>query len=194
MSNPEEEGKQKTKQKDKLQMLKEQTRVYVGETSRSIFERAGDHQQAAAAGQEDSHMMKHLTVTHPELQDPPKFIIRVVASFQDAMSSQLIEAVRIDLRGENVLNSKSEYSRCKVPKLVINRDEWSHNDGLKKKKDALVDNKKVEDDSLEMENALLSGGAAWDIGTKGTAKKRRSANPESKAKKKKMENLVGWGK
>ena len=44
-----------------------------------------------------------------------------------------------------------------------------------------------------MENALLSGGAARDIGTKGTAKKRRSANPESKAKKKKMEKLVGWG-
>ena len=113
-------------------MLKEQTGVYVGETSRSIFERAGEHRRDAAAGQDDSHKMKHWKVTHPELQDPPKFIIRVVASFQDAMSRQLSESVRIDLRGENVLNSKSEYSRCKVPRLLIKRDEWSNNDGLKK--------------------------------------------------------------
>ena len=100
------------------------------------------------------------------------------------MSRQLSEAVWIDLRGENVLNSKSEYSRCKVPRLVINKDEWSTNDGLKKKKDALVDSKKVEEDILVMENALLNGGAACDIGTKGAAKKRKSAKTEIKAKKK----------
>ena len=129
-------------------------------------------------------MMKHWKLSHSELQEPPKFNIKVVASLQDAMSRQLSEAVRIDLRGENVLNSKSEYSRCKVPRLVINKDEWSTNDGLKKKKVPLMDNKKVEEDILVMENALLNGGEACDIGTKGAAKKRKSAKTEIKAKKK----------
>jgi hypothetical protein len=39
--------------------------VYVGETSRSIFERAGEHRRDAVAGQEDSHMMKHWKLSHP---------------------------------------------------------------------------------------------------------------------------------
>ena len=65
-------------------------------------------------GKDDSHMIKHWRLSHPDLQEPPKFNIMVVASFQDAMSRQLSEAVRIDLRGENVLNSKSEYSKCKL--------------------------------------------------------------------------------
>ena len=37
----------------------------------------------------------------------------------------MAEAVRIDLRGENVLNSKSEYTRCRIPRLVIDQAEWS---------------------------------------------------------------------
>ena len=67
------------------------------------------------------------------------------------------------------------------------------NDGLKKKKDALVDSNKVEEDIMENENALLNGGAAWDKGSKGTVKKRKPAKTESKPKKRKMEKLVGWG-
>ena len=40
------------------------------------------------------------------------------------MSRQLCEAVRIDLRGAGVLNSKSEYSRCKVPRLTFEKEVW----------------------------------------------------------------------
>ena len=45
---------------------------------------------------------------------------------------------------------KSEYSRCKVPRLMINKEEWKENDGLKKKKDALVNAEEVEKEILEM--------------------------------------------
>ena len=77
--------------------------------------------------------------------------------------------------------------------MIINKEEWSMNDGLKKKKVALVDSKKVEEDIMEMENALLNGDAAWHIGSKGTVKKRKPDKTESKPKKRKMEKLVGWG-
>ena len=34
--------------------------------------------------------------------------------------------MRIDLRGEHILNSKSEYCRCRIriPRLVIDQEEW----------------------------------------------------------------------
>ena len=40
------------------------------------------------------------------------------------MTRQIAEAVRIDLQGEHVLNSKSEYSRCRIPRLVIDQEDW----------------------------------------------------------------------
>ena len=42
------------------------------------------------------------------------------------LSRQLAEAVRIDLRGENVPNSRSEYSRCMVPRLTVNLEGWTN--------------------------------------------------------------------
>ena len=56
---------------------------------------------------------------------------------------------------ENVLNSKSEYSWWKVPRLMINKEEWGTNSGLHKMKGAQVDMKKVEEDIMTLENALL---------------------------------------
>jgi hypothetical protein len=61
---------------------------------------------------------------HPELNATPKFRFKVVLSFRDALTRQLSEAVRIELRGENILNSKSEFNRCKVPRLKIDLEGW----------------------------------------------------------------------
>ena len=83
-------------------------------------------------------MHKHWKDAHPEMETRPAFRIEVVASFRDALSRQLSEAVRIELRGKGVLNSKAEYSRCRVPRLTINKDEWKS---------------KVEDPGKEKEGA-----------------------------------------
>ena len=56
----------------------------------------------------------------------------MVQSFQDALSRQIGEAVRIDMRSGNVLNSKSEYNRCRLPRLTINQEDWQP-----KKKDVI---------------------------------------------------------
>ena len=53
----------------------------------------------------------------------------------DPLSRQLAEAVRIERRGLEILNSKSEFSRCRVPRLVINLEEWR---SKSKEKDAVV--------------------------------------------------------
>ena len=185
--NPEKTSKGKV---DKFKQYKEQQGVYVGESSRSIFERAAEHLKDAQDGKEDSHMVKHWKIDHPEMKELPKFKIKVVASFQDALSRQLSEAVRIDLRGSNVLNSKSEYSRCRVPRLTINREEWQTGSDKKEEERKEMDRRK---EAEAAEETLLQGGAAWDISKKGGATKRKGTDKGRKSKKRKLEKLVGWG-
>ena len=138
LCNPKEE---ESKKKEGAKDLNKSKGIYVGESARSIFERAGEHQADRIAKNEDSHMVKHWLSSHRELNSPPKFRVEVVGSYQDAMTRQIAEAVRIDLRGEDVLNSKSEYSRCKIPLLVIDQDDWRIN---KKKEKAELEPKMVE--------------------------------------------------
>ena len=97
----------------------------MGESGRSLYEHAGEHQQDAMKGKEDSHILKHWQEHHHDQEHHPTFQFKIIGSFQDALSRQISEAVRIDMRGGGVLNSKSEYSRCKIPRLTIDRDTWN---------------------------------------------------------------------
>ena len=99
--------------------------VYVGESGRSLSERAGEHHHDAVTLKEDSHILKHWQEHHGDQDQHPAFHFKIIGSFQDALTRQVSEAVRIDLRGGGVLNSKSEYSRCKLPRLTIDRDTWN---------------------------------------------------------------------
>ena len=71
--------------------------MYVGESGRSIYERAGEHWADRQKLSEDSHMIKHWADSHGELKEPPQFKFKVVASFKDALTRQVSEAVRIEL-------------------------------------------------------------------------------------------------
>ena len=55
----------------------------------------------------------------------PEFRFRICKKFQDCLSvsRQVSESVRIDQRVA-VLNSKSVYSRNKLPRLTLEKDEW----------------------------------------------------------------------
>ena len=44
---------------------------------------------------EDSHMLKHWVCDHPDLLEPTKFKFRIIRSFQDPLTRQLAEAVRV---------------------------------------------------------------------------------------------------
>ena len=94
--------------------------LYVGETSRSIFERSREHWDDWRSRKEESHIRRHQEAEHGG-DGAPKFIMRVVKFSKTALSRQIGEAVRISRRGGagRILNSKSEYNRCKIPRLVI---------------------------------------------------------------------------
>ena len=62
---------------------------------------------------------------HKEMSSPPQFKFKLLSSFPDPLTRQLAEAVRIEKMGAGILNSKSEYSRCRVPRLRIDMKGWT---------------------------------------------------------------------
>ena len=95
----------------------------MGESDRSFLERAEEHWEDAIARKKDRHMIKHWVNSHMELPEPPKFNSKVVYRFEDSLTRQISKSVRIDLRVGGILNSKTEYSRCRLPRLVIDQEE-----------------------------------------------------------------------
>ena len=95
--------------------------IYVGETGRSLHERAREHCGAFRAETEDSHILKHWA-NHHGREGQPNFQIRVVKYCKDALSRQVGEAVRIGYRGQT-LNSKGGYNRCGLSRLVLGEKE-----------------------------------------------------------------------
>ena len=106
--------------------------LYVGETARSIQERAEEHWGAAKKGCDKSHMVRHQNVEHPG--EEPAFIFKLVSSHKTALGRQVKEAIRIKRRGgaANILNSKGEFNRCHIPRLVM--EEESSDQTLERKK------------------------------------------------------------
>ena len=159
------------KKLSKWEEFKNMAGVYVGETARSVYERAGEHWQDVKADKLESHMLKHWHTDHAQETGQPKFKIRIVKTCTDALSRQISESVRIDLRGSNVINSKTEYSRCRIPRLTIDREGW------KSAKDAEAKDRKKGDmtarqteDEIRMEEERIS---AWQRDQESSRSKRK---------------------
>jgi hypothetical protein len=91
--------------------------IYVGETGRSLHERAKEHWRDFTARKEDSHILKHW-VNHHQSKDQPKFRIDVIRYCRDALSRQVGEYVRVGYRGQT-LNSKGGFNRSGITRLVL---------------------------------------------------------------------------
>ena len=109
--------------------------VYTGETARTLRERmvsvkgvgatGGGHLTEYEKGLEKSHMTKHWLDCHRG-EEKPQFGVKIIRSFSSCMVRQLWECIRIrrrlkeQERGEvRLLNSRSEYSRCSLPRLTV---------------------------------------------------------------------------
>ena len=95
--------------KKSLAEIKGYPSLYVGESSRSVAERAAEHWRDAESGKQESHMLEHLEASHGG-EGPPIFNFRVVKSCKSSLERQVREAVRIHMRGD-VLNQKGMYNR-----------------------------------------------------------------------------------
>ena len=75
-------------------------------------------------------MYKHAAIVHRG-NAPPEFAVKVVKRCTSALQRQVWEAVRISRRsGEvKVMNSKTEYNRAKLPRIIIEEPEIDDSEG-----------------------------------------------------------------
>ena len=105
--------------------------IYVGETSRSISERASEHWADWLGKEEDSHIYKHWQLHHGGVGDPI-FEFKVIRFCRDALSRQVGESTRITLRG-NCLNSKAGYNRSGISRLTLKPEDEQHQENTNSK-------------------------------------------------------------
>ena len=99
--------------------------LYVGETARTPRERLNGPSELLEdykKKRERSHMFKNWQECHNG-ERKPEFGVKVVRSFTSCLMRQLWECIRIRRRsqeeGVKILNSRGEFSRCSIPRLVI---------------------------------------------------------------------------
>ena len=115
-NNPGKVGKESS-----LEDQRDLPSIYVGESSCSLHERIKEHFKDYSKDWEESHMFKPWSNSHPG-NTRSRFVQRVVHSFKSDPERQVGEAVGIQLI-ENTLNSVEVFNRCKLTRLVVDR-EW----------------------------------------------------------------------
>ena len=142
-----QEGKKRVEEeKRKLKRF-----LYIGETNRSPYERALEHQNDVGACKTSSHMLRHLLEVHEEEEKDWKMIkfgMRIIRSTRSAFECQIMESVEIQKarKTSNILNAKSEYNRCALPRLTSklgekDLDRWRKEDREEQEKEASLEEK-----------------------------------------------------
>ena len=94
--------------------------LYVGETSRSMYERALEHQGDVEQLKTSSHMLRHLVEMHGgEEKSKVEFGVKVLRYTRSSFERQILESVLIQSkRGHHIMNNRAEFNRCAIPRLV----------------------------------------------------------------------------
>ena len=140
--------------------------MYIGETKKSGYERGCEHMEDLKTLKENSHLLKHLIEIHPNLKiDELKVGMRIRKTFKSALERQIGEAIAIKVskeKGYTLMNSKSEYNRCKIPRLTIDTENETYkelkrqeeNERIKKNNIRMMKKRKKSNDK-EMKLALI---------------------------------------
>ena len=103
--------------------------VYIGESSNSLSERAGQHIKDAEDPQKESHMQRHISEEHPGVNPADTFSIKQITPYVSAFRRQLEEAYLIkSFKGGVLLNTKFEYNHNILPSLTTNDPRISKDD------------------------------------------------------------------
>ena len=121
------EGKNTNKKEMEMEKNKIKRYIYIGETNRSVFERGLEHQNDVVACKTSSHILRHLLDQHEEEEkewDNIRFGMKIIKNTRTAFERQILESVEIQkARTQNILNNKSEYIRCALPRLTAKLGE-----------------------------------------------------------------------
>ena len=95
-------------------------KFYFGETSRDAYTRGAEHLSDYIGQTDDSHMYKHLSDSHQDSRPRDvKFGMSVIKQHRSSFERMIFESCLIFRNENNVLNSKSEFNRCQVPRLSV---------------------------------------------------------------------------
>ena len=159
------------KEKAEEMKRKQKRHIYVGETARSCFERLNEHESDKRQLKTTSHMLRHLVGHHEgEDMDKVEFGVKILKVTKTSFERQILESVLIqDKRGEHLMNLKSEYNRCAIPKLVSklgekDLDKWRKEDMEEQKKEETIErkirmmrkerNKERQDENRDMDDEM----------------------------------------
>ena len=96
----------------------------MGETSRSLHERAIEHHNDAKSFSQKSHQVKHCMLSHPCEPIQPPFSIKILKRYRDCLSRQIGEALQIFYSNDHLLNSKSEYVQNCISRIAVSEETW----------------------------------------------------------------------
>ena len=182
--------KQKELKENKENIDKEKKRIrehekensvyrYIGETSRSSYERGSEHKKDLKYRRTRSHLLRHCVEAH-ENEDPDEieFGMKVVSSHKTSFERQLAEAVLIENNnGPYLLNSKLEYSRCNIPKMQLKLDDNEEKvDHLKEKERKTVEKIKMK---YKKENKRVTNDDDVQIEVRQTKRRKKQDDIEN---------------
>ena len=142
------EGKNTSKKEMEKNKIKRY--IYIGETNRSVFERGLEHQNDVVACKTSSHILRHLLDQHEEEEqewDNIRFGMKIIKNTRTAFERQILESVEIQkARTQKILNNKSEYNRCAIPRLTAKLGErelqnWREEDKEELEREASIEEK-----------------------------------------------------
>ena len=120
---------------------------YIGESSRSAYERGWEHINDLTRLSPKSHMLKHVLSQHPG-QDilSIEFNMKVHKYCKTSFERQVLESVTIqhERNKHELMNSKSEYNRCSLPRLSTKMGETEY-----KEYNQSLEQEKLEEEALE---------------------------------------------
>ena len=111
---------------------------YVGETGRSAYERGWEHLNDLAQLRTSSHMLKHCIGVHENSDmGDIKFGMKVIQYSKSSFERQIRESVQIqaERKDHHLLNSRSEYNRCSVPRLSAQMGDSEHYERTRRRKE-----------------------------------------------------------
>ena len=113
---------------------------YIGETARSTHERGLEHWNDALSLNPKSHILKHFVEIHMgdnlESLESLRFNMKVLRFSKTSFERQIYKSVLIqENRGHNLLNSKSEFNCCAIPRLTMKRQRTEERGRKERRRD-----------------------------------------------------------
>ena len=85
-------------------------------TSRKAANRAREHNRDLEKGDQNSPLVKHLLQNHPQ---GAEFKFKRNRQFDDALTRQSEESVRIQSSAQACMNSKAEFNAPPIPRIIV---------------------------------------------------------------------------